>query len=154
MIVGFPGETAGDFEQTLSLTEAVRYHSMFSFKYSERPNTLARARMPDDVPEAEKAGRLAALQALQQGIQRELHAAAVGRTVTVLADAPSRRRDGEFAGRTSGNTIVNFPGDPTCIGRLLDVRIERAGPNSLWGTLSPAVEPQTSGDGVGRCKSR
>ncbi|MDE2905870.1 MAG: tRNA (N6-isopentenyl adenosine(37)-C2)-methylthiotransferase MiaB [Acidobacteriota bacterium] len=154
MIVGFPGETAEDFEQTLSLTEAVRYHSMFSFKYSERPNTLARARMPDDVPEAEKAGRLAALQALQQGIQRELHAATVGRTVTVLADAPSRRRDGEFAGRTSGNTIVNFPGDPTCIGRLLDVRIERAGPNSLWGTLSPAVEPQTSGDGVGRCKSR
>lgn len=148
MIVGFPGETAEDFEQTLSLTEAVRYHSMFSFKYSERPNTLARARMPDDVPEAEKASRLAALQALQQGIQQELHAAAVGRTLTVLADTPSRRRAGEYAGRTSGNTVVNFPADPACIGRLLDVRIERAGPNSLWGTPSPAVEPQSSGDGV------
>jgi tRNA-2-methylthio-N6-dimethylallyladenosine synthase len=148
MIVGFPGETPEDFEQTLSLTETVRYHSMFSFKYSERPNTLARARMPDDVPEPEKADRLAALQALQQRIQHELHESAVGRTVTVLADTPSRRRAGEYAGRTSGNTVVNFPGNRTCIGRLLDVRIERAGPNSLWGTPSPAVEPQMSGDGV------
>ena len=149
MIVGFPGETIEDFEQTLSLTETVQFHSMFSFKYSERPNTLARARMPDDVPEAEKARRLTALQALQQGIQQELHAAAVGRTVAVLADMPSRRRAGEYAGRTSGNTVVNFPGDPTCIGRLLDVRIERAGPNSLWGRLSPAGAPRPGGrDGV------
>jgi tRNA-2-methylthio-N6-dimethylallyladenosine synthase len=148
VIVGFPGETRQEFEDTLSLTRQVRYHSMFSFKYSERPNTLARARMPDDVPEPEKADRLAALQALQQGIQHKLHESAVGRTVTVLADAPSRRRAGEYAGRTSGNTVVNFPGNPTCIGRLLDVRIERAGPNSLWGTPSPAVEPQMSGDEV------
>ena len=154
MIVGFPGETPEDFEQTLSLTETVRYHGMFSFKYSERPGTLARARMPDDVPEAEKARRIVALQALQQGIQRELHEAAVGRTVTVLADAPSRRRAGEYAGRTSGNTVVNFPGDPACIGRLLDVRIERAGPNSLWGTLLPAGEPRPGADGVCRCRSR
>ena len=150
MIVGFPGETERDFEQTLSLTEAIRYHGMFSFKYSERPNTLARARMPDDVPEPEKARRLTALQALQQGIQQELNDSMIGRTVTVLADAPSRRRDGEYAGRTSGNTVVNFPGDGTCIGRLLDVRIERAGPNSLWGTLATAVAPPPGGgDGVG-----
>ena len=147
MIVGFPGETAADFEQTLGLTEAVRYHGMFSFKYSERPNTLARARMPDDVPEPEKARRLTALQALQQRIQQELHDAMIGRTVTVLADAPSRRRAGEYAGRTSGNTVVNFPGDSTCIGRLLDVRVERAGPNSLWGMLSPADEPPPDGGG-------
>lgn len=150
MIVGFPGETTEDFEQTLSLTENVRYHGMFSFKYSERPNTLARARMPDDVPESEKARRLAALQSLQQGIQQELHDAMIGRTVAVLADAPSRRHAGEYAGRTSGNTVVNFPGDSTCIGRLLDVRIERAGPNSLWGTLSPTVGTSPGcGDGVG-----
>ena len=147
MIVGFPGETAADFEQTLGLTEAVRYHGMFSFKYSERPNTLARARMPDDVPEPEKARRLTALQALQQRIQQELHDAMIGRTVTVLADARSRRRAGEYAGRTSGNTVVNFPGDSTCIGRLLDVRVERAGPNSLWGTLAPAGEPPPDGGG-------
>ena len=58
MIVGFPGEDATDFEATLSLTVAVRYHSMFSFKYSERPNTLAAKRMPDDVTEAEKTRRI------------------------------------------------------------------------------------------------
>ena len=66
MIVGFPGETAADFEETLSLTAAVRYHSMFSFKYSPRPNTLALKRMPDDVTEEEKTRRIVALQALQR----------------------------------------------------------------------------------------
>ena len=149
MIVGFPGESEQDFEQTLSLAETVRYHGMFSFKYSERPNTLAHARMPDDVPESEKTRRLTTLQALQQGIQQELHDSMIGRAVMVLADAPSRRRAGEYAGRTSGNTVVNFPGDATCIGRLLDVRIERAGPNSLWGRLSPTAEPAPGGGGVG-----
>ena len=79
MIVGFPGETDADFEETLSLTAAVRYHSMFSFKYSPRPNTLALKRMPDDVPEAEKTRRIVALQALQREIQGELHRQAVGR---------------------------------------------------------------------------
>src|SRR5678815_5323205 len=66
MIVGFPGETREDFEQTLSLTEAAQYHSMFSFKYSVRPNTLASARMPDDVTEHEKTTRIVALQSLQR----------------------------------------------------------------------------------------
>src|SRR4029078_12971158 len=69
MIVGFPGEAADDFDQTLSLTEAVRYHGMFSFKYSPRPNTLALKRMPDDVSEEEKTRRIMALQALQKRIQ-------------------------------------------------------------------------------------
>ena len=69
MIVGFPGETAEDFEETLSLTSAARYHSMFSFKYSPRPNTLASKRMPDDVSEEEKTARIVALQALQREIQ-------------------------------------------------------------------------------------
>ena len=81
MIVGFPGETEEDFEETLSLTAAVRYHSMFSFKYSPRPNTLALKRMPDDVPEEEKTRRIVALQSLQREIQGELFAAAVGRTL-------------------------------------------------------------------------
>ena len=72
MIVGFPGETAEDFEETLSLTAAVRYHSMFSFKYSPRPNTLALKRLPDDVTEEEKTRRIVALQALQREIQGEL----------------------------------------------------------------------------------
>ena len=133
MIVGFPGETAEDFEQTLSLTEAVQYHSMFSFKYSPRPNTLAAQRMPDDVPEAEKTRRIVALQELQKGIQARLHERSVGRTVDVLVDTTSRRRAWELAGRTSGNTVVNLPGEPEWLGRIVPVRIERAGAFGVWG---------------------
>ena len=136
MIVGFPGETAEDFEQTLTLAAAVRYHSMFSFKYSPRPNTLAMKRMPDDVPEEEKTRRIVALQALQKTVQGELHAAAVGRTFEVLVDARSRRRDWELSGRTSGNTVVNFSGDPALIGRLVPVTITAANPNSLKGDVA------------------
>ena len=113
MIVGFPGETDDDFEQTLSLTALVRYHSMFSFKYSVRPNTLALKRMPDDVPEGEKTTRIVALQALQKDIQGELYRTYIGRTMDVLVDARSRRREWELSGRTSGNTVVNFSGGAT-----------------------------------------
>ena len=133
MIVGFPGETAEDFADTMSLVEAAGYHSMFSFKYSERPGTLAAKRLPDDVPEAEKDRRLAALQELQKGIQTALHLASVGSTVEVLIDSVSRRRETELSGRTSGNTVVNFPGEAGLVGSLALVDIERAGPHSLWG---------------------
>lgn len=133
VIVGFPGETAADFEDTLSLAEAVGFHSMYSFKYSPRPNTLAAKRLQDDVTETEKTVRIVALQEQQRAIQQRLHDAMVGRTVEVLVDAVSRRRDHEVSGRTSGNTAVNCPGDPTWIGRTLPITIERAGPNSLWG---------------------
>ena len=133
MIVGFPGETDEDFEQTLSLTAAARYHSMFSFKYSPRPNTLALKRMPDDVTENEKTRRIVALQALQRDIQGALHEAAVGTTFEVLVDSRSRRREWELSGRTSGNTVVNFAGRPEWMGRLVPVRITAANPNSLRG---------------------
>ena len=137
MIVGFPGETAADFEETLSLTAAVRYHSMFSFKYSERPNTLALKRLPDDVTEEEKTRRIVALQALQKQIQGELFLEAVGRTEPVLVDSKSRRRDWELSGRTSGNTVVNFSGKAEWIGRLIPVRITGANPYSLRGEAMP-----------------
>lgn len=133
MIVGFPGERPEDFEQTLSLTEAVRYHSMFSFKYSPRPNTLARKRMPDDVPEDEKTRRIVELQALQKRIQGELYEAAIGRVENVLIDSRSRRREWELSGRTPGNTVVNLSGDPAWIGQVIPVRITGANPNSLRG---------------------
>ena len=99
MIVGFPGETDEDFDDTLSLTEAVRFHSMFSFKYSPRPNTLAAQRMPDDVPEAEKTRRIMALQALQKEIQAALHAAR-------RSDAPSRC----WSTRPAGGAPGSWPG--------------------------------------------
>jgi tRNA-2-methylthio-N6-dimethylallyladenosine synthase len=134
MIVGFPGETREDFEETLTLTAAVGYHSMFSFKYSPRPNTLAEKRFADDVPEAEKTRRIVALQALQRDIQSELNARLVGQRVDVLVDAASRRQTTELSGRTSTNVVVNLPGPPEWIGRTLAVRVARAGPHSVWGT--------------------
>jgi tRNA-2-methylthio-N6-dimethylallyladenosine synthase len=139
MIVGFPGESAGNFEDTLSLTAEVGFNSMFSFKYSPRPNTLASKRLPDDVSEEEKSRRIVALQALQRAIQSRLHDAAVGSTVDVLIDASSRRRSWELSGRTSGNTVVNLPGEPSWIGQVRPVTIRRAGPNSLWGEVSARV---------------
>jgi tRNA-2-methylthio-N6-dimethylallyladenosine synthase len=144
MIVGFPGETAADFEETLSLTAAVRYHSMFSFKYSPRPNTLAAKRLADDVPESEKTARIVALQSLQREIQTGLLAGAVGSVLEVLVDSAGRRRDGELSGRTGGNIVVNFdaPADTRkdeaveWFGRTVPVRINRAGPYSLWGEVA------------------
>jgi tRNA-2-methylthio-N6-dimethylallyladenosine synthase len=135
MIVGFPTETDADFADTMSLTEAVRYESMFSFKYSPRPNTLALKRMPDDVPETEKTRRIVALQALQREIQLERHQNMIGSEYDVLVDAASRRREAEVQGRTWGNTVVNFPGTQDWLGRTMRVRITRAGANSLSGEV-------------------
>ena len=133
VIVGFPGETDADFEETMSLARAVRYESMFSFKYSSRPNTLARQRYADDVSEDEKTRRIVALQAQQRDIQLELHREALGSVADVLVDSVSRRREWEVSGRTTGNTVVNFPGSQDWLGRTVRVRITRAGAFSLGG---------------------
>src|SRR3954468_12738301 len=103
MIVGFPGEAADDFDETMSLTAAARYHSMFSFKYSPRPNTLALKRMPDDVSETEKTRRIVALQGLQRTIQGELFEAADGRVGRVVSE---RGQQGVCVGAPRG------PGTP------------------------------------------
>jgi tRNA-2-methylthio-N6-dimethylallyladenosine synthase len=133
MIVGFPGETDEDFQETMSITRTVGFSSIFSFKYSERPNTLAAKRMRDEIPEEEKGRRLTELQKLQKAIQWDLHRAAIGRVFDVLVDSQSRRRTHEVAGRTTGNVVVNLPGRSEWVGRTLPIRILRAGPNSLWG---------------------
>ena len=145
MIVGFPGETAEEFEDTLSLTSAVGYHSMFSFKYSERPNTLAVKRLADDVSAAEKTRRIVALQELQKGIQGQMHRRRIGRVVEVLVDSTSRRRAWELAGRTTGNTVVNFSAPRKLLGHLVRVRITQSGPFSLRGELLPGSETTASG---------
>jgi tRNA-2-methylthio-N6-dimethylallyladenosine synthase len=92
--------------------------------------------MRDEVSEDEKTRRIVALQNLQKTVQADLHAAAIGRTVAVLVDARSRRREWELSGRTSGNTVVNFSGDPQLIGRIVPVTITAANPNSLRGELA------------------
>jgi tRNA-2-methylthio-N6-dimethylallyladenosine synthase len=133
MIVGFPGETDADFDATMTLTAAVRYESMYSFKYSPRPNTLALKRYPDEVSDEEKTQRIVALQALQKEIQIELHEQAVGSRMEVLVDSISRRRDWELSGRSFGNTVVNFPGPREWLGQTVSVRVTRAGAYSLAG---------------------
>jgi len=140
MIVGFPGETDAHFEDTLSLTREVRFHSMYSFKYSPRPRTLAGQRYVDDVSEPEKTRRIVALQQVQKGIQSAILEEMVGKAHDVLIDGPSRRRPDEWAGRTDGNTIVNIawpdaasrPAD--ALGSIVRARITEAGPNAVKGT--------------------
>ena len=145
VIVGFPGESQKDFESTLSLVEQVGYHSMFSFKYSPRPNTLASKRMEDNVSAEEKTARIVNLQSLQKEIQTNLNKKIIGKTVEVLIDAVSHKDKTELSGRTSGNTLVSFHPCGTqkeklsindWIGRLAKVDVKRAGPHSLWGEMS------------------
>lgn len=136
VIVGFPGETERDFEDTMSLVQTVGYHSMFSFKYSERPNTLATQRLPDDVAAIDKTRRIVALQETQKGIQEALHRTQLGHEVEVLVDSTSRRRASDLAGRTSGNTVVNFEAPQHLLGQLVRVRITDSGPYSLRGELA------------------
>ena len=139
MIVGFPGETEAHFEETLSLTREVRFHSMYTFKYSPRPRTLAGQRYVDDVTEPEKSRRIVALQQLQRTIQSEILEEMVGKSYPVLIDGPSRRRPDEWAGRTEGNTVVNVAwpegaGRPVgALGSIVRVRITEAGPNAVKG---------------------
>jgi tRNA-2-methylthio-N6-dimethylallyladenosine synthase len=148
VIVGFPGETAEDFEATMSLVRALEFQSIYSFKYSVRPNTLAMKRMADDVPEREKTSRIMALQALQRDIQLERHGRMIGSVHDVLVDARSGRRSWELAGRTTGNTIVNFPGEADLVGQVVPVRITGAAPNSVRGEVVAATglcEPAEGG---------
>ena len=131
-IVGFPGETERDFEETLSLLDAVEFDGVFSFKYSPRPHTPAQS-MPDAVPEEEKGRRLAMLQERQRRIQLRRNETLVGSTFEVLVDGRHEAR-GQWAGRTSGNRIVNFTSTrENLLGEYLKVKVTRSGANSLIG---------------------
>jgi len=134
IIVGFPGETEEDFQQTMSLLDEAQYDGVFSFKYSPRPNTPA-LDMADPIPEEEKGRRLALLQDKQRGIQTARNEKLVGQTFEVLVDGASRRKN-QWAGRTSGNRVVNFAStEERLLGEYVSVRITRGGPNSLVGEL-------------------
>ena len=135
IIVGFAGETEADFEETLSLLHEVEYDSLFSFKYSRRPNTPA-LRYDDHVREEEKRARLMVLQEQQRAIQIRRNAATVGTVQEVLVEG-FNKATGQWIGRTSQNKTLNFirphgNGD-SLIGGYMDVRVTRAGPNSLVG---------------------
>ena len=133
-IVGFPGETAADFADTLSLLDAAQYDQIFSFKFSPRPNTSAE-HMDDDISEAEKGIRLAALLDHQREIQLARNHSLLGEAFEVLVDNRGHK-PGQWAGRTTSNRVVNFPSPRTdLLGQYVQVRVVQAGPNSLLGEL-------------------
>jgi tRNA-2-methylthio-N6-dimethylallyladenosine synthase len=135
IIVGFPGETEADFNATLDLLDEVEYDSLFSFKYSPRPNTAALA-MEDKIPEEEKTRRLMILQERQRAIQIRRNTAVIGKVQQVLVEGRNQAT-GQWIGRTSQNRTLNFVGRngdaANLIGQYLDVLVTRAGPNSLVG---------------------
>jgi len=134
IIVGFPGETEQDFQHTLDLLDQVQYDSLFSFKYSPRPNTAAVA-MPDAIPEEEKQRRFAILVEKQRAIQIRLNAQRVGAIQEVLVEGRQQAL-GQWIGRTSDNRTLNFTHPDTndsLVGKYIQVRVTRSGPNSLVG---------------------
>jgi tRNA-2-methylthio-N6-dimethylallyladenosine synthase len=132
IIVGFPGETEEDLEDTLSLLDAVQYDGIFAFQYSPRPNTAAQ-HMPGAIPEEEKARRLARVIDHQREIQLARNESLVGKTFEALVDGESRRA-GQWSGRCSSNRVLNFTSPRTdLLGEYVQVQVSRAGPNSLVG---------------------
>ncbi|MGZ8853223.1 MAG: tRNA (N6-isopentenyl adenosine(37)-C2)-methylthiotransferase MiaB [Thermoanaerobaculia bacterium] len=133
IIVGFPGETEADFQQTLSLIDEVRYGSLFAFKYSPRPGTPS-LKIGPPVDDAVASDRLTRLFDLHEKFKHERLRSYAGRVLPVLYDGPSRHDPAMLAGRTDDNWVVNFSGDPaTPLGTLIGVRIEEAGHHTLRG---------------------
>lgn len=148
IITGFCGETEAEHEETLSLLDAVRFDSIFSFSYDRRPHTPAE-RLNDDVPREVKRRRLAEVQAIQRSITAERLAAWQGRVAEVLVEGPARRGDGGWMGRISQNWIVNVQGDEEQPGTLVDVRIDAPSTNCLLGSL-PGLPPHPGFTGGAR----
>jgi tRNA-2-methylthio-N6-dimethylallyladenosine synthase len=134
IIVGFPGETQEDFEETISMLEKVRYDSVYSFKYSPRPGTES-YEFGDTVSEEEKTRRLMVLQEFQRKIQLERNARLVGKDFEILVEGKSQKDPREFMGRTTQNKIINFPAQDNLLGKLVRVQVTQFFPNSLAGKL-------------------
>ncbi len=163
IIVGFPGETAADYEKTLGLISQVEFDGLFAFQYSDRPNARS-VEFPDKISEVEKKDRLQRLLAMQEAITKKKNQALVGSVQTILVDGLSKKEIADrpqvellpeqWTGRTTTNKIVNFDCEHNCDGRaaiypgrLLDVRIEKAYFHSLQG--KPVTVETTAGDAKG-----
>ena len=135
IIVGFPGETEADFQHTLDLLDEVQYDSLFSFKYSPRPNTSA-LRLSGHIPEEEKQRRLIIVQEKQRAIQIRRNAELLGTLQEVLVEGRNQAL-GQWIGRTTHNRPLNFTHPDTngasLVGQYLQVTVTRSGPNSLVG---------------------
>ena len=141
IIVGFPGETVEEFEDTLRLAETCRFHGLYIFKYSQRPGTPA-SKLPDSVSAEEKSRRFMALERLQMSIQGELYSEYVGTEVEVLAEGVSARSQEDLKGHTTCNKVINFRADSSLVGQILRVRVTEAKAHSLYGEVSGPSEAQ------------
>ena len=139
VIVGFPGETEEDFAKTMDLIEKVRFDNLFSFCYSDRPNTRA-AGFTDKVDREDAARRLLELQSCQADITLGKNLAEVGSIRDVLVEGPSRASNGQMTGRTTQNRIVNFEAPLSSTGQILGVKIAFAYSHSLKGNVIVASE--------------
>ena len=133
-IIGFPGESDEDFEDTMQLIETIGYDTSFSFIYSARPGTPA-SDLVDDVPMEVKQARLQRLQKRIVEMAAEISQNMVGTRQTVLVDRPARKDPQQISGRTENNRVVNFDGDQNLIGQFVEVEITEALPNSLRGVM-------------------
>jgi len=136
IIVGFPGETEDDFEQTLSLAREVQFDQAYIFKYSQRRDTPA-AEMPGQVPQKMREERNQRLLEVINEIGRRRYGAFVGRQTQILVEGPSKKNPARMTGRTRCNKIVVFDGSERHRGQLMDVKITRAGSFTLYG--DPAI---------------
>jgi tRNA-2-methylthio-N6-dimethylallyladenosine synthase len=135
VIVGFPGESEADFDDTLSLLEEVRYDGIYSFRFSSRPMTQA-CQMLDSVPERVKADRLMRVQALQEEITLSILDSRVNRLEEILVEGNSPQDNGQLTGRTRAHRIVHAPGDGEALkGQLINVHIEKGLKHCLLGRL-------------------
>ncbi len=139
IIVGFPGETEQDFEDTLNALRTVRYDNIYSFLYSPRRGTPA-ASMENQVPEKVKKERFSRLLALQTEISRAQNRAYEGKTVSVLVEGRSKTDATRLTGRTEGNRLVHFAGDDSLIGKTAQVRVTHADTYALLGELDTEKE--------------
>ncbi|HWS88528.1 MAG TPA: tRNA (N6-isopentenyl adenosine(37)-C2)-methylthiotransferase MiaB [Pyrinomonadaceae bacterium] len=134
IIVGFPGETDKEFEDTLRLAEKCEFHGLYIFKYSRRRGTPA-AKMDDNVSSEEKTRRFLALESLQMSIQSKIYRSYVGKVVEVLAEGFSARSKGDLTGHTTCNKVVNFGAGSEFIGKVVKVRVTEAKAHSLFGQI-------------------
>ncbi len=139
-IIGFPGETDADFDQTMSLIKDIGFDQSFSFIYSARPGTPA-ASLEDTTPADVKKQRLAFLQKTINEQARAISESMVGSVQRILVERPSTRDENELAGRTENNRVVNFSGDAGLIGKFVDVTVTEAMPNSLRGEFLQINDP-------------
>ncbi|MEN6438086.1 MAG: tRNA (N6-isopentenyl adenosine(37)-C2)-methylthiotransferase MiaB [Syntrophobacter sp.] len=134
VIVGFPGETEDDFNQTMDLLESIQFDNLFSFRYSDRANAAA-VSFPDKVEPSTGLRRLIELQGYQAGITLKKNLAEVGRVREVLVEGPSKASNGQMTGRTTHNRIVNFDGISESSGHVLKIKITGAYSHSLGGDV-------------------